>query len=53
MCECGRSPTQYCVGWHDLSHEEWQTKKIIVEANLRAELIKQDYQEFVSRQKLI
>lgn len=53
ICECGRSPTRYCIGWHDLDHEEWQTQKIITEAKLRAELTKQDYQKFVSKQKSI
>ncbi len=51
MCECGRSPTQYCVGWHYLSHEEWQTRKIIAEAKLRAELLSQEYEQFVAKQK--
>ena len=31
-CDCGRSPTPYCVGWHNLSHELWQTKKLIAAA---------------------
>ena len=52
-CDCGRSSKQYCLGWHELSHHEWQTKKITAETNLRAEFIKQDYQEFVSKQKSI
>ncbi len=27
-CTCGRSPTGKCVGWHNLSEEEYQNKKI-------------------------
>ncbi len=51
MCECGRSPTQYCVGWHGLSHEAWQTRKLIAEAKLRAELLIEDYEQVVSKPK--
>lgn len=25
-CGCGRSPTGYCIGWHGLSEEEFQTR---------------------------
>jgi hypothetical protein len=25
-CGCGRSPTGECVGWHNLSEEEYQKK---------------------------
>ena len=27
-CTCGRSPTGKCVGWHKLSEEDYQKKKI-------------------------
>ena len=23
-CGCGRSPTSECIGWHDLTEEEYQ-----------------------------
>ena len=36
-CTCGRSLTDECVGWGKLSHSEWQTKKIIAEAQSEAE----------------
>jgi len=26
-CGCGRSPTGNCVGWHDLTEEQYQKKK--------------------------
>ena len=25
-CGCGRSPTGECIGWHNLSEEEYQAK---------------------------
>jgi hypothetical protein len=25
-CGCGRSPTGKCIGWHNLSKEEYKTK---------------------------
>ena len=25
-CGCGRSPTGKCIGWHNLSKEEYQKK---------------------------
>ena len=28
-CTCGRSPTGKCVGWHKLSEEDYQNKKIV------------------------
>ena len=27
-CTCGRSPTGKCVGWHNLSEEDYQNTKI-------------------------
>ena len=32
-CGCGRSPTGNCIGWHALSEEEYQEKKIAYEAH--------------------
>ena len=31
-CTCGRSPTGKCVGWHNLSEEDYQNKKIAWES---------------------
>jgi len=42
-CDCGRSPTSYCVGWHLFTHEVWQTKKLILEAKIRAELQEEEF----------
>lgn len=25
-CGCGRSPTGKCIGWHNLTNEEYQAK---------------------------
>jgi hypothetical protein len=26
-CQCGRSPTQLCIGWHSLTEEEYHKRK--------------------------
>lgn len=26
-CGCGRSPTGSCIGWHNLTNEEYQKRK--------------------------
>ena len=35
-CGCGRSPTGNCIGWHNLSEEEYLKKKAIYEAKQEA-----------------
>jgi len=30
-CECGRSPTGNCIGWHNLTEEEYKLKKAAYE----------------------
>jgi|TARA_Y200000002_G_scaffold100653_1_gene81574 3-deoxy-D-arabino-heptulosonate 7-phosphate (DAHP) synthase len=42
QCTCGRSLTDNCVGWGDLSHSEWQTRKLIVEAQLAAKKVQDE-----------
>jgi CDGSH-type Zn-finger protein len=27
LCKCGRSPTRFCVGWHNMTNEEYNKKK--------------------------
>ena len=27
VCQCGRSPTNLCIGWHKLTEEEYNEKK--------------------------
>jgi 3-deoxy-D-arabino-heptulosonate 7-phosphate (DAHP) synthase len=41
-CTCGRSLTDNCVGWGDLSHSEWQTRKLIVEAQISAKEVHEE-----------
>ena len=41
-CTCGRSLIDSCVGWGDLSHSEWQTRKLIVEAHFEAEEVHEE-----------
>ena len=36
-CGCGRSPNGKCLGWHDLSKEEYLKKLKEYEANKNAE----------------
>ena len=42
QCTCGSSLTDSCVGWGDLSHSEWQTKKLIVEAQVAAKEVHEE-----------
>jgi hypothetical protein len=35
-CGCGRSPTGKCVGWHNLTEEQYQEKKAAYEAKRAA-----------------
>jgi len=27
VCQCGRSPTGLCVGWHSLTEEQYEKRK--------------------------
>ena len=27
VCQCGRSPTNICIGWHNLTKKEYKKKK--------------------------
>ena len=35
-CGCGRSPTGKCVGWHNLTEEQYQEKKAAYEVKQEA-----------------
>ena len=35
-CGCGRRPTGKCVGWHNLTEEQYQEKKAAYEAKQAA-----------------
>lgn len=30
-CGCGRSPTGKCIGWHGLTNEQYEAKKLELE----------------------
>jgi len=34
-CGCGRSPPGQCIGWHNLSEEEYQEKLKELENNMK------------------
>jgi len=48
-CTCGRSLTDSCVGWGNLSHSEWQTRKLIVEAQLAAKEVQKELARLILR----
>jgi hypothetical protein len=35
-CGCGRSPTGNCIGWHNLTEEQYKEKKSAYEAKQAA-----------------
>ena len=49
QCTCGRSLTDSCVGWGNLSHSEWQTRKLIVEAQLAAKEVQKELARLIVR----
>ena len=49
QCTCGRSLTDSCVGWGNLSHSEWQTRKLIVEAQLAAKEVQKELARLILR----
>ena len=51
MYKCGHSPTRYCNGWRDLTHEKWQMSKLIAEVKLGVELLIENDEQLVSKQK--
>ena len=48
-CICGRSPTATCIGWHNLTHAEWQVKKLILEAETHAEKVAEEYSKLMEQ----
>jgi hypothetical protein len=48
-CNCGRSPTADCIGWHKLTHAEWQVKKLILEAETHAEKVAEEYSKLMEQ----
>ena len=51
MYKCGHSPTRYCNGWCGLTHERWQMSKLTAEVKLGAELLIENDEQLVSKQK--
>jgi len=51
MYKCGHSPTRYCNGWRGLTHEKWQISKLIAEVKLGVELLIENDEQLVSKQK--
>ena len=49
QCTCGRSLTDSCVGWGNLSHSEWQARKLIVEAQLAAKEVQKELARLIVR----
>ena len=49
-CQCGRSPTQLCIGWHNLTEEEYQKRKKEYE-QLDEEKKKKKYDELKEEEK--
>ena len=35
-CGCGRSPTGRCIGWHNLTEEQYLAKKVEYEEKQKA-----------------
>ena len=51
MYKCGQSPTRYCNGWSGLTNEKWQMSKLIAEVKLGVELLIENDEQLVSKQK--
>ena len=45
-CGCGRSPTGKCIGWHGLSEQEYQHKKLLwLEEEMRKDQELEEYKK--------
>jgi hypothetical protein len=45
-CGCGRSPTGECIGWHSLTEDMYQHKKMLwLEDQLRKDAEIEDYKK--------
>ena len=51
MYKCGQSPTRYYNDWRGPTHEKWQISKLIAEVKLGAELLIENDEQLVSKQK--
>ena len=51
MYKCGQSPTRYYNDWRGPTREKWQISKLIAEVKLGAELLIENDEQLVSKQK--
>ncbi len=42
-CGCGRNAGGKCVGWHNLSEEDWNAQKIQLQHNLKSNYSEKTY----------
>jgi len=42
ICSCGRSPTGLCIGWHNLTNEEYNIQKSLYN---NVSIVDQDYKK--------
>ena len=42
-CGCGRSPTGNCIGWHNLTEEQYKEKKAAYESKHAAKYFDRKY----------
>jgi hypothetical protein len=40
-CACGRSPTGKCVGWHNLTNEQYEEKKKLLTESTEKKLLQE------------
>ena len=48
-CTCGRSLTNKCVGWHNLTEDEWKQKLLQAVNGLNGRLKQKDVEKRRSR----
>ncbi len=43
MCGCGRNAGGKCVGWHNLSEDDWNSQRVQLQHNLRSNYSEKTY----------
>ena len=41
LCSCGRSPTGDCIGWHNMTNEQYQVKLVEYTEQQKQTLLKE------------
>jgi CDGSH-type Zn-finger protein len=41
LCGCGRSPTGDCIGWHNMTNEQYQVKLVEYNDQQKQQLLKE------------